>query len=150
VLTAGPTPRIDTAAWAFTIDGIVAEKQEWSWEELHELEFEDVPWRCGWRTCPVSTTTSASPRPTATRRSPRSRSRPRWTSVRSGADDCLDEGEVSPYFHDVVEVGDEVVMRAVDPRRQVDSERVVHNDAEVVRPARGDGRRDQGELEDEV
>jgi ferredoxin-NADP reductase len=25
--------------------------------------------------------------------------------------DCLDEGEVSPYFHDVVEVGDEVEVR---------------------------------------
>ena len=43
VLTAGPTPRIDTAAWAFTLDGIVAERREWSWQQLHELEFEDVP-----------------------------------------------------------------------------------------------------------
>ena len=25
--------------------------------------------------------------------------------------DCLDEGEVSPYFHDVVEVGDQVEVR---------------------------------------
>ena len=43
VLTAGPTPRIDTAAWALTIDGIVGERREWSWAQLHELEFEDVP-----------------------------------------------------------------------------------------------------------
>ena len=46
--------------------------------------------------------------------------------------------------------GDEVVVRAVDPRRQVDPERVLADDAEVVRPARRDGRRAERELEDEV
>ena len=45
VLTAGPTPDIDPTAgeWSFRVDGMVAEEREWSWEEFHELEFEDVP-----------------------------------------------------------------------------------------------------------
>ena len=43
VLTAGPTPRIDPAGWALTIDGIVGQRREWSWDQLHELPSEDVP-----------------------------------------------------------------------------------------------------------
>ncbi len=45
VLTAGPTPIIDPTAgeWSLRVDGMVAEEREWSWEEFHELEFEDVP-----------------------------------------------------------------------------------------------------------
>ncbi|MEA2221233.1 MAG: hypothetical protein QOJ35_3859 [Solirubrobacteraceae bacterium] len=43
VLTAGPTPRIDTAAWALQIDGVVGQRREWSWQQFHELPFEDVP-----------------------------------------------------------------------------------------------------------
>jgi DMSO/TMAO reductase YedYZ molybdopterin-dependent catalytic subunit len=43
VLTAGPTPRIDTAAWTFRIDGMVAREREWTWDQFHELPFEDVP-----------------------------------------------------------------------------------------------------------
>ena len=45
VLTAGPTPSIDPTAgeWSLRVDGMVAEEREWSWEEFHELEFEDVP-----------------------------------------------------------------------------------------------------------
>ncbi len=45
VLTAGPTPHIDTAAgeWSFSVDGMVTERREWSWEEIRELGFEDVP-----------------------------------------------------------------------------------------------------------
>src|SRR5918992_275647 len=45
VLTAGPTPDIDPTAgeWSFRVDGMVAEEQEWSWEEFGELEFEEVP-----------------------------------------------------------------------------------------------------------
>jgi DMSO/TMAO reductase YedYZ molybdopterin-dependent catalytic subunit len=43
VLTAGPTPHVDTADWSFRIDGMVAEPREWSWSEFHELEFVDVP-----------------------------------------------------------------------------------------------------------
>ena len=46
--------------------------------------------------------------------------------------------------------GDEVVVRAVDPRRQADAERVLADDAEVVRPARRDGRGAERQLEDEV
>ncbi len=43
VLTAGPTPRVDTAAWALTIDGMVAEPRTWTAAEFAALQFEDVP-----------------------------------------------------------------------------------------------------------
>ena len=43
VLTAGPTPRVQLADWSFRLDGMVATEREWSWDELAELEFEDVP-----------------------------------------------------------------------------------------------------------
>ena len=43
VLTAGPTPDVPTSEWRLRIDGMVAEECEWSWSELHELEFEEVP-----------------------------------------------------------------------------------------------------------
>jgi DMSO/TMAO reductase YedYZ molybdopterin-dependent catalytic subunit len=44
VLTAGPTPKVDTASeWSLRIDGMVSSEQEWSWEEFGALEFEDVP-----------------------------------------------------------------------------------------------------------
>jgi DMSO/TMAO reductase YedYZ molybdopterin-dependent catalytic subunit len=43
VLTAGPTPHVDTDQWSFRIDGMVAEEREWKWEEFHELPFETVP-----------------------------------------------------------------------------------------------------------
>ncbi len=43
VLTAGPTPEIEPADWALRIDGMVASEREWTWEEFHGLEFEEVP-----------------------------------------------------------------------------------------------------------
>jgi DMSO/TMAO reductase YedYZ molybdopterin-dependent catalytic subunit len=43
VLTAGPTPRIDTDAWGFRIDGMVTREREWTWEEFGQLPFETVP-----------------------------------------------------------------------------------------------------------
>ena len=43
VLTAGPTPDVDTASWTLRIGGMVAQDAEWSWEEFHELVFEEVP-----------------------------------------------------------------------------------------------------------
>jgi DMSO/TMAO reductase YedYZ molybdopterin-dependent catalytic subunit len=43
VLTAGPTPRVEPAAWRFRIDGMVTEPREWSWDEFHALEQVDVP-----------------------------------------------------------------------------------------------------------
>jgi DMSO/TMAO reductase YedYZ molybdopterin-dependent catalytic subunit len=43
VLTAGPTPLIDTADWSLAVDGSVAEPRAWTWEQFHELPFEDVP-----------------------------------------------------------------------------------------------------------
>jgi len=43
VLTAGPTPDIAPKEWGLRIDGMVAEEAEWTWDELHELPFEEVP-----------------------------------------------------------------------------------------------------------
>ncbi len=43
VLTAGPTPEIETGEWGFRIDGVVAAEAEWTWDELAELEFEQIP-----------------------------------------------------------------------------------------------------------
>lgn len=43
MLTAGPTPQVDTERWSFTIDGMVGEQVRWTWRELHELEFEAIP-----------------------------------------------------------------------------------------------------------
>jgi DMSO/TMAO reductase YedYZ molybdopterin-dependent catalytic subunit len=43
VLTAGPTPRIDTADWTFRVDGMVGASREWTWDEFHQLPFELVP-----------------------------------------------------------------------------------------------------------
>ncbi len=43
VLTAGPTPQVATGEWRFSIDGMVANRREWNWQELAELPFEDVP-----------------------------------------------------------------------------------------------------------
>jgi DMSO/TMAO reductase YedYZ molybdopterin-dependent catalytic subunit len=43
VLTAGPTPKVNTAEWVFSIDGMVGEKRSWTWEEFSQLPFEDVP-----------------------------------------------------------------------------------------------------------
>jgi len=37
VLTAGPTPRVDTDEWSFTLEGLVAKPRTWSWEEAHGL-----------------------------------------------------------------------------------------------------------------
>jgi DMSO/TMAO reductase YedYZ molybdopterin-dependent catalytic subunit len=43
VLTAGPTPEVDTDDWHFRIDGMVAEELDWTWDEFHQLDFESVP-----------------------------------------------------------------------------------------------------------
>jgi DMSO/TMAO reductase YedYZ molybdopterin-dependent catalytic subunit len=43
VLTAGPTPHLDQEAWTFTVDGMVGNQRSWSWDEFHELPFENVP-----------------------------------------------------------------------------------------------------------
>jgi DMSO/TMAO reductase YedYZ molybdopterin-dependent catalytic subunit len=43
VLTAGPTPQVETAGWTLKIDGMVANELEWTWEEFNRLPFEDVP-----------------------------------------------------------------------------------------------------------
>ena len=40
MLTAGPTPDVETAEWTFRIDGMVADEAGWTWEEFHQLEFE--------------------------------------------------------------------------------------------------------------
>ena len=37
VLSYEPTPRLDTDAWTFTIDGLVQRPQTWSWPDLHKM-----------------------------------------------------------------------------------------------------------------
>jgi DMSO/TMAO reductase YedYZ molybdopterin-dependent catalytic subunit len=37
VLTAEATPKIDTASWSFTIDGLVENPTTWSWDEIRAL-----------------------------------------------------------------------------------------------------------------
>jgi DMSO/TMAO reductase YedYZ molybdopterin-dependent catalytic subunit len=37
VLTAEVTPRLDTATWTFTVDGLVAQPTTWSWPEIQAL-----------------------------------------------------------------------------------------------------------------
>jgi DMSO/TMAO reductase YedYZ molybdopterin-dependent catalytic subunit len=37
VLTAELTPRIDTASWTFTVDGLVEHPTTWTWDEIHDL-----------------------------------------------------------------------------------------------------------------
>jgi DMSO/TMAO reductase YedYZ molybdopterin-dependent catalytic subunit len=43
VLTAGPTPDVEPAEWGLRVDGMVGSEREWTWDEFHELPFEDVP-----------------------------------------------------------------------------------------------------------
>ena len=43
VLTAGPTPHVDTAEWRLKVDGMVHNTREWTWQEFGELPFETVP-----------------------------------------------------------------------------------------------------------
>ena len=40
VLTAGPTPRVDTAGWTLTIDGLVDAPMTWSWDDFNTLPTE--------------------------------------------------------------------------------------------------------------
>jgi DMSO/TMAO reductase YedYZ molybdopterin-dependent catalytic subunit len=40
VLSAGPTPRTDLAAWTFALDGNVGTSRSWSWEEFLALPAE--------------------------------------------------------------------------------------------------------------
>lgn len=42
VLSAGPTPDIDTADWQFSIRTDDATLHTWSWDELHALPIEDI------------------------------------------------------------------------------------------------------------
>jgi DMSO/TMAO reductase YedYZ molybdopterin-dependent catalytic subunit len=42
VLSAGPTPRVDTATWTFGVVGAVDEPRRWTWEELRALPTETV------------------------------------------------------------------------------------------------------------
>src|SRR5258708_34024183 len=37
VLTAEVTPRVDTASWTFTVDGLVEHPTTWTWDEMHAL-----------------------------------------------------------------------------------------------------------------
>ncbi|MET4781653.1 sulfite oxidase-like oxidoreductase [Glaciihabitans sp. UYNi722] len=42
VLSAGPTPSIDTADWQFSIRTESGAVHRWSWDELHNLPIEDI------------------------------------------------------------------------------------------------------------
>jgi DMSO/TMAO reductase YedYZ molybdopterin-dependent catalytic subunit len=42
VLTAGPTPRVETDKWTLRVDGMVGTEREWSWDEFAALPHEDV------------------------------------------------------------------------------------------------------------
>jgi DMSO/TMAO reductase YedYZ molybdopterin-dependent catalytic subunit len=42
VLSAGPTPRIDTARWRFTIATAAGARTSWTWDEFLALPIEDV------------------------------------------------------------------------------------------------------------
>jgi DMSO/TMAO reductase YedYZ molybdopterin-dependent catalytic subunit len=37
VLTAEATPKLDTATWTFTVDGLVDHPTTWTWDEIHAL-----------------------------------------------------------------------------------------------------------------
>jgi DMSO/TMAO reductase YedYZ molybdopterin-dependent catalytic subunit len=41
VLTAEPTPRLDTSSWTFRIEGLVERSVSWSWEEIRDLPGDD-------------------------------------------------------------------------------------------------------------
>jgi DMSO/TMAO reductase YedYZ molybdopterin-dependent catalytic subunit len=41
VLTAEPTPRLDTATWTFTVEGLVQTPKTWSWEQIRALPRSD-------------------------------------------------------------------------------------------------------------
>ena len=43
VLTAGPTPSVDTGAWRFRVDGMVDRPTEWTWDEFNALPPETIP-----------------------------------------------------------------------------------------------------------
>jgi DMSO/TMAO reductase YedYZ molybdopterin-dependent catalytic subunit len=43
VLTAGPTPRVDTGSWSFAVDGMVGQGRRLTWDEFGALPFETVP-----------------------------------------------------------------------------------------------------------
>jgi DMSO/TMAO reductase YedYZ molybdopterin-dependent catalytic subunit len=42
VLSAGPTPKIETAEWSFGVRTENGELHAWNWEQLHELGLEDI------------------------------------------------------------------------------------------------------------
>jgi DMSO/TMAO reductase YedYZ molybdopterin-dependent catalytic subunit len=42
VLSAGPTPKIDTAEWTFSVQNESGTVQAWNWEQFHELGLEDI------------------------------------------------------------------------------------------------------------
>jgi DMSO/TMAO reductase YedYZ molybdopterin-dependent catalytic subunit len=42
VLSAGPTPRLDTAQWEFSVLELDGTRRSWSWDELHALPLEEV------------------------------------------------------------------------------------------------------------
>ena len=42
VLTAEATPRVDTATWTMTVDGLVERPTTWTWDQIHAAAAVDV------------------------------------------------------------------------------------------------------------
>jgi DMSO/TMAO reductase YedYZ molybdopterin-dependent catalytic subunit len=42
VLSAGPTPRVPTESWDFTVYGAVGSERRWTWDEFHALPRESI------------------------------------------------------------------------------------------------------------
>jgi DMSO/TMAO reductase YedYZ molybdopterin-dependent catalytic subunit len=42
VLSAGPTPRVDTATWSFVVETETGQTHQWDWKQLHDLGAEDI------------------------------------------------------------------------------------------------------------
>ena len=43
VLSAGPTPKVDLDTWRFSIEGKVGSPGNWSWGQIKDLGFEQIP-----------------------------------------------------------------------------------------------------------
>ncbi|HEX2149388.1 MAG TPA: sulfite oxidase-like oxidoreductase [Actinomycetota bacterium] len=43
VLTAGPTPEVPLESWRFGIEGRVAAPREWTWDEVSQMPFAEIP-----------------------------------------------------------------------------------------------------------
>ncbi len=114
--TTAATPGSSSATRATDVAAAVARRRRVVVDPRRDAARQDVPPRARRAdrvTAPASTTSCGSPRPTATPRRARTRSRRRPTT-RNEIEltvERLDDGEVSTFLHDVVELGDELEVR---------------------------------------